>query len=713
MTRDETVALFMECEAKRAEARKAALDQGKSENEAETLARDAAKRHWNAWAEALLAERKAMEADGRWDAGHADWTARAETDFSFCLFLDKVGVNEEKEAGLKASIKKKAAEAEIEARSLLGALVDKRATEAETDFRSIPVDTEVADFDGFVFPAKVRFDSAAFSGNTSFDGATFSGEARFENAIFSGNALFESATFWGEAKFDRTSFSGYALFDRATFSDEARFDRADFSGAGSFYRSSFSGNASFVSVAFSSEARFDRASFSGDAWFDSATFSDEARFDHANFSGEAVFDRATFSRNALFWFATFSGDALFDSVTFAGYASFDSATFSCDASFRGQTFSKDVFFNKTRFGPGSADFGLATFERVVQFDGAQFTGEADFNAVSGKRTFSMSSARFEGVPNFIQAHFEEAPRLDNVVVTPPKNSERLSADEALDLFARWRELRRLAIQAHDTDRELEFNAQEIRAERAASRWPIPNKAQGWKIWLRSFLGWLYGFFSDYGRSLFWPFLWWIVAIAISAAIYLSQTEAMQTGRYAMWQSVPCYPAPTSPPPIYAETWRNNWKMWEKPKAGAASSNEAAELEQDHRWRPQRKAAQPDQRPRRGAAPRLPQRLRRARRRQRRLAPHVWLPLRPRNVCRAEPRAHRAERRLHRQRHPEADLGRLDLPVRPRAAQHAEGEMTSRRHGCPWKLDGKPDHDYGTAAIAERRKRRFFLKLKIS
>ncbi len=50
---------------------------------------------------------------------------------------------------------------------------------------------------------------------------------------------------------------------------------------------------------------------------------------------------------------------------------------------------------------------------------------------------------------------------------------------------------------------------------------------------------------------------------------------MQTGRYAMWQSVPCYPAPTSPAPTYAETWRNNWKMWEKPKAGAASSNETA------------------------------------------------------------------------------------------------------------------------------------------
>ena len=68
MTRDETVALFLECEAKRAEARAAALAEGKDEGGANTAAHEAAKAHWNAWAEPLLAERKAMEAAGRWAA---------------------------------------------------------------------------------------------------------------------------------------------------------------------------------------------------------------------------------------------------------------------------------------------------------------------------------------------------------------------------------------------------------------------------------------------------------------------------------------------------------------------------------------------------------------------------------------------------------------------------------------------------------------------
>jgi hypothetical protein len=71
MTRDETVALFLD-------------------------GREA----WNAWAGARLAERKAMEADGRWSAEKHPWGTleakndetrawmkSAAVDFSRCLFL--------------------------------------------------------------------------------------------------------------------------------------------------------------------------------------------------------------------------------------------------------------------------------------------------------------------------------------------------------------------------------------------------------------------------------------------------------------------------------------------------------------------------------------------------------------------------------------------------------------------------------------------------
>ena len=151
------------------------------------------------------------------------------------------------------------------------------------------------------------------------------------------------------------------------------------------------------------------------------------------------------------------------------------------------------------------------------------------------------------------------------------------------MFARWRALKRLAIQAHDTDRELKFNAQEIQAERAASRWPLPVAPDDWKVWLRSTSGYLYWLFSNYGRSLLRPFAAWAVGILAFTAFYLSQTEVMQrdlalkdawwgsaaaqAGHYAVANTVPCYP-----PPTYTGNWRKNWRLWEKPQNAAASNS---------------------------------------------------------------------------------------------------------------------------------------------
>jgi hypothetical protein len=148
MTRDETIALFLECEAKRVEA----LAGGKSEDEAHL----AAMRHWNAWAEPLLAERKALEADDRWRAKHyynyiepqnevtRDCLSRAKADFRFCLFLNKVGGNEEKGAEAKAALNEK-------------------AVDAKCEIVLIPVDNRTTRFEGFVFPWKLDGSSPAMT----------------------------------------------------------------------------------------------------------------------------------------------------------------------------------------------------------------------------------------------------------------------------------------------------------------------------------------------------------------------------------------------------------------------------------------------------------------------------------------------------------------------------------------------------------------------
>ncbi len=170
MTRDETVALFLECEAKRAAARAAAPAEGKDEDGANAAAHEAAKAHWNAWAEARLAERKAMEADGRWAAeknvyGNLElrnpetraWMELAEADFSRCLFLVR-GVEGTKET---AGEEKKVSE------------------DGGQAVKSLQLEADRADFSGFIFPGDARFASATFRNFTSFGHAKFQKQASF------------------------------------------------------------------------------------------------------------------------------------------------------------------------------------------------------------------------------------------------------------------------------------------------------------------------------------------------------------------------------------------------------------------------------------------------------------------------------------------------------------------------------------------------------
>jgi hypothetical protein len=219
----------------------------------------------------------------------------------------------------------------------------------------------------------------------------------------------------------------------------------------------------------------------------------------------------------------------------------------------------------------------------VQFDDASFEGEANFNAVWGRRTFSLARARFKGVPDFIQAHFEEAPRLDNVVVEgrllepredEPKEDEKLPRRKRLhrwlagrsapyrqahysyrrvlggiaegsalrDMPARWRALKRLAIEGHDTERELQFFSGEVRSARFAGDWLLPwpvSKPNAWGGFLRFWAGLLYQVFSNFGRSVVRPLFFWVLCIIIFAVYFLGQNNGMTLRRdhhYGNWLS---------------------------------------------------------------------------------------------------------------------------------------------------------------------------------
>ena len=70
----------------------------------------------------------------------------------------------------------------------------------------------------------------------------------------------------------------------------------------------------------------------------------------------------------------------------------------------------------------------------------------------------------------------------------------------------WSRQARLAIQAHDHTRELDYFASELKASRGATRYTI---------------GFLYELFSNFGRCMVLPLIWWGLATAGFAWAYLT------------------------------------------------------------------------------------------------------------------------------------------------------------------------------------------------
>lgn len=182
-------------------------------------------------------------------------------------------------------------------------------------------------------------------------------------------------------------------------------------------------------------------------------------------------------------------------------------------------FSEVTFFDDTWF-------AQAGFKGHTSFEGATFEKDAFFAAIKAEGLFTLYNAKFLLVPDFEQAHFIEAPRLD-VLEIQQSNPD----DDKSGVSARWRALKRLAVQGHDHERELLFFAEEIKALRNVwdKPWPNPfNLRKGKPIWPgggRYWGGWFYQIFSDFGRSMLRPVLGWIGAIIASMWFYLSDFAA--------------------------------------------------------------------------------------------------------------------------------------------------------------------------------------------
>jgi len=279
MTRDETVALFLACETKRAEARAAALADGKNQDQAHAMGHEAAKAHWNSWAEALLAEYREMEDAfttnptvfaNPWDCVRADWLERAQVDFSFCSFLSR---------GMLY----------VESKPVDKTVLEKMAAANGYDLQSISIDSVATEFDGFLFPGVIRI-----------KGTNFNGGARFRNAVFSGPAEFSDATFDGWAWFDDAIFKDSVHFRNAGFTEQTRFSGTKFFKNAEFKNSKFGGSTFFGGCIFYGDASFLAARFEKEALFSTARFNRDADFWGAIFKSYSNFERTFFKLNGNF-----------------------------------------------------------------------------------------------------------------------------------------------------------------------------------------------------------------------------------------------------------------------------------------------------------------------------------------------------------------------------------------------------------------------------
>ena len=344
----------------------------------------------------------------------------------------------------------------------------------------------------------------------NFNGHKFEADAKFDGFRFPGNATFQRANFVGTAQFDKTEFLGITCFNGAEFLSRAGFSEATI-GPCRFRSAKFRTTADFWNTSFTDKASFLSSKFSSSAVFDGVKFKGKTDFNQMEFRGSISFEGAKFSSSITFWKAKFSGQANFRDVMFSTPVLFSEATFS-----------SNVFFDR------------CVFEKPADFNNSSFKKNASFKATRGKGLF-LYKVEFGSVPDFSGAHFEESPLFESVNLDPEHFRETPAQESDINLPARWRALRRFAVQGHDHERELQFFKGEIMARRGTQdKWTHP----------RFWAGWLYERLSDFGRSMVRPLIWLIVSLMVFTVFYASQGET--SFRQLFTESPTCVPISGGP-----------------------------------------------------------------------------------------------------------------------------------------------------------------------
>lgn len=350
-----------------------------------------------------------------------------------------------------------------------------------------------------------------------------------------------------QLNFDNLIFPGDVDFYGAKFCLPIHLEHRKFSGILNLESARFYSFANFIGTKFKRTVRLNSSKFYREAIFSSCQFKKNMHCSDTHFIGDLHFNKASTKKSIEFKSSTFYGGAFFIDCKFEGNLDFSEALFSAET-----------------------EFTQSQLSGFTVLDNAKFKSSSYFVGLNVEKHFSLKGVRFcNQTPDFTQAHFNEAPRLDNaIVIIPPKfrgltsyffgvfranNSKykitrrtlhrsliaqqylsdlkqywkkeffNLRRDE--DEEARYRSLKRLAIQAHDHVNELEFSAGEVRARRYIRDFPWPWQ-NGLSSSFRYWTGALYDLSSDFGRSLWRPAFLWAAVFCLFSSLYLSNATEL-------------------------------------------------------------------------------------------------------------------------------------------------------------------------------------------
>lgn len=483
-------------------------------NQEETLARlEKGKQEWNRWANSMLEARSRLKAEGLWKI-----TKRSDG--------STLGNTKETRNWLSS------------------ATVILSSQDHRTVF------SKKWNFTGFIFPADVHCTDAIFEDDCSFERCTFKGRSSFYQSSFSGRTDFRGSIFEGPCQFSLVKFKQHCTFNHSAFHAKAEFRNCDFESS-TFESCYFSRSCDFFSTTFKGHSNFHKSNFYT-ANFDRTKFIRTVQFKETSASAKISFRRALFRSTGNFPLCSFSnpdfteaefkqdarfmeanlrgdtefvlvsiGRGIFSKCVFNGPTQFHKAKFIDSSNFEGSTFNNLIEISNCVFS-GPTVFSNAEFYFPAHIESNWFKQECSFRAARIKHAFSLDKSKFDFVPDFTQSNWEEAPVLNNIslpnsmkIIGSPTSTKKPDFTHT----ARFRALKKLAIQSHDHRNEIDFFAEELRSRRA---FVYKKRSVNWILSL------LFECTSDYGRSILRPVLWWLPVMLLSAWSYLSSATTLTT-----------------------------------------------------------------------------------------------------------------------------------------------------------------------------------------